>query len=177
ADASANITDESTARPVKLRVAPLAVNVKQFSDDLTKPLAVDGKLTLNGRGAPAMGGNVTVTPLKPALHVKGDQVDASAFEPYFGDRLNIEVTSAYLNANGDVAMSGSGKTLAASYKGDVSLSDGRMLDKATPDRFAGWKLLGLTNAKVNYSERGTDIDAARVTFAKFYGRVLLDAQG
>jgi uncharacterized protein involved in outer membrane biogenesis len=177
ADASANITDESTARPVKLRVAPLAVNVKQFSDDLTKPLAVDGKLTLNGRGALAIGGNVTVTPLKLALHVKGDQVDASAFEPYFGDRLNIEVTSAYLNANGDVAMSGSGKTLAASYKGDVSLSDVRMLDKATSDRFAGWKLLGLTNAKVNYSERGTDIDAARVTFAKFYGRVLLDAQG
>ena len=177
ADTSANITDETTAQPVKLRVAPLAVNVKQFSDDLTKPLAVDGKLTLNGKGALAIGGNVTVTPLKLALHVKGDQVDASAFEPYFGDKLNIEVASAYLSANGDVAMSGSGKTLAASYKGDVSLSDVRMLDKATSDRFAGWKLLGLTNVKVNYSERGTDVDAARVTFAKFYGRVLLDAQG
>ncbi|SAK86235.1 AsmA family protein [Caballeronia catudaia] len=175
--ASANITDETTARPVKLRIAPLAVNVKQFSDDLTKPLAVDGKLTLNGKGALAIGGNVTVTPLKLALHVKGDQVDASAFEPYFGDKLNIEVTSGYLNANGDVAMSGSGKTLAASYKGDVSLSDVRTLDKATSDRFAGWKLLGLTNVKVNYGERGTDIDAARVIFAKFYGRVLLDAQG
>ncbi|SAK89355.1 AsmA family protein [Caballeronia temeraria] len=177
ADASANITDETTARPVKLRIAPLALNVRQFSDDLTKPLAVDGKLTLNGKGALAVGGNVTVTPLKLALHVKGDQVDASAFEPYFGDKLNIELASAYLNANGDVAMSGSGKTLAASYKGDVSLSDVRMLDKATSDRFAGWKLLGLSNVKVNYSERGTDVDAARVTFAKFYGRVLLDAQG
>ncbi|WP_321799854.1 DUF748 domain-containing protein [Caballeronia sp. J97] len=177
ADASANITDETTARPVKLRIAPLAINVKQFSDDLTKPLAVDGKLTLNGKGALAIGGNVTVTPLKLALHVKGNQVEASAFEPYFGDKLNIEVTSAYLNANGDVAMSGSGKTLAASYKGDVSLSDVRMLDKATSDRFAGWKLLGLTNVKVNYGERGTDVDAARVTFANFYGRVLLDAQG
>ncbi|SAK67820.1 AsmA family protein [Caballeronia fortuita] len=177
ADASANITDETTSKPVKLRIAPLALNVKQFGDDLAKPLAVDGKLTLNGRGALAIGGNVTVAPLKLALHVKGDQVDASAFEPYFGDKLNIEVTSAYLNANGDVAMSGSGKTLAASYKGDVSLSDVRMLDKATSDRFAGWKLLGLTNVKVNYGERGTDIDAARVTFAKFYGRVLLDAQG
>jgi len=177
ADASANVVDETTTRPVKLRVAPVAVNVKQFSDDLTKPLAVDGKLTLNGKGALAIGGNVTVSPLKLALHVKGDQVDAAAFEPYFGDKLNIDVTSAYLNANGDVAMSGSGKTLAASYKGDVSLTDVRMLDKATSDRFAGWKLLGLTNAKVNYSERGTDVDAARVTFASFYGRVLLDAQG
>ncbi|SAK77981.1 AsmA family protein [Caballeronia glebae] len=177
ADASANITDETTARPVKLRVAPLALNVKQFGDDMTKPLAVDGKLTLNGKGSLAIGGNVTVTPLKLALHVKGEQVDASAFEPYFGDMLNIEVRSAYLNANGDVAMSGSGKSLAASYKGDVSLSDVRMFDKASSDRFAGWKLLGLSNVKVNYGERGTDVEAARVTFAKFYGRVLLDAQG
>jgi hypothetical protein len=176
-NAAATITDETPARPVKLRVAPLALNVKQFSDDLTKPLAVDGKLTLNGKGALAIGGDVTVTPLKLALHVKGDQLDASAFEPYFGDKLNVDVQSGYLNANGDVAMSGSGKTLAATYKGDVSLTDVRMIDKLTNDRFAGWKLLGLTNVKVNYGERGTDVDAARVTFAKFYGRVLLDSQG
>jgi hypothetical protein len=177
ADASANITDETPARPVKLRVAPLSVSVKQFSDDLTKPLDVDGKLTLNGKGTVGIGGNVTVSPLKLALHVKSDQLDASAFEPYFGDKLNVQVASANLNANGDVALSGSGKTLAASYKGDVSLSDVRMLDKASDDRFAGWKLLGLTGVKASYSERGADVDAARVTFANFYGRVLLDAQG
>ncbi|BAN26015.1 DUF748 domain-containing protein [Caballeronia insecticola] len=176
-NASANVTDETLARPMKLHIAPLAVNVKQFSDDLTKPLAVDGKLTLNGKGTLALGGNVTVSPLKLALHVKGDQLDVSAFEPYFGDKLNVDVASANLNANGDVAMSGSGKTLAASYKGDVALADVRMIDKLTNDRFAGWKLLGLTNVKVNYDEHGTDVDAARVTFANFYGRVLLDAQG
>ncbi|MDR5739048.1 MULTISPECIES: DUF748 domain-containing protein [unclassified Caballeronia] len=177
AEASANFTDETPARPVKLHLAPVSVSVKQFSDDLTKPLAVDGKLTLNGKGALGVTGNVTVSPLKLALHVKGDQVDASAFEPYFGDRLNVAVTSAYLNANGDVAMSGSGKTLAASYKGDVSLTDVRMLDKSTSDRFAGWKLLGLTSVKATYGERGTDVEAARIMFASFYGRVLLDAQG
>ncbi|SAK97611.1 DUF748 domain-containing protein [Caballeronia ptereochthonis] len=176
-NASANVVDETPARPVKLRVAPLAVSVRQFSDDLTKPLAVDGKLTLNGKGALAIGGSVTVSPLKLALHVKGDQVDASAFEPYFGDKLKVEIASASLNANGDVAMSGSGKTLAASYKGDVSLTDVRMVDKPTNDRFAGWKLLGLTSVKVSYDARGTDVDAARVTFANFYGRVLLDSQG
>ncbi|TCK38401.1 uncharacterized protein DUF748 [Paraburkholderia sp. BL8N3] len=176
-DGAANITDETTSKPVKLRIAPLAASVRQVSDDLTKPLAVDGKLTLNGRGALAVGGTVTVDPLKVALHVDGNQVDAAAFEPYFGDRLNVTVASALLSANGDVAMAGSGRALKASYKGDVSLTDVRMVDKASSDRFAGWKLLGLTNVKVNHDERGTDVDAARVVFANFYGRVLLDAQG
>jgi len=176
-NASANFTDETPARPVKLRVAPLSATVRQFSDDSTKPLAVDGKLTLNSKGALDVAGSVTISPLRAALHVKADQVDASAFEPYFGDRLNVQVAGAYLNANGDVAMSGSGQTLAASYKGDASLTDVRMFDKATSERFAGWKLLGLTNLKASYGERGTDVEAARITFANFYGRVLLDAQG
>ncbi|SAL57096.1 DUF748 domain-containing protein [Caballeronia humi] len=177
ADSAANFTDETTPTPVTLRVASLNANVRQFSDDLTKPLAVDGKLALNGKGALGVGGTVTVSPLKVALHVDGSQIDAAAFEPYFGSKLNVAIASALLNANGDVAMAGSGPALKASYKGDVSLTDVRMMDKASADPFAGWKLLGLTNVKVNYSERGTDVDAARVVFANFYGRVLLNAQG
>ena len=177
ADSTANFTDESTPKPVKLHVAPLNVSVRQVSDDLTKPLAVDGKLTLNGKGALGISGTVTASPLKLALHVEGNQVDAAAFEPYFGNKLNVEVASALLNANGDVAMAGSGPRMTASYKGDVSLADVRMIDKASSDPFAGWKLLGLTNVKVDYGERGTNVDAARVVFANFYGRVLLDAQG
>jgi hypothetical protein len=177
ADAAANFTDETPARPVKLRFAPLSVHVKQLSDDLGKPLAVDGKLTLNGKGALGVSGTVTAEPLKLALHIDGNQMDAAAFEPYFGDKLNVVIASALLNATGDIAMSGSDRTLAASYKGDVALTDVRMLDKATSDRFAGWKLLGLTGLKATYDQHGTNVDAARVLFANFYGRVLLDAQG
>ena len=122
ADSAANFTDETTPTPVTLRVASLNANVRQFSDDLTKPLAVDGKLALNGKGALGVGGTVTVSPLKVALHVDGSQIDAAAFEPYFGSKLNVAIASALLNANGDVAMAGSGPALKASYKGDVSSS-------------------------------------------------------
>ena len=40
----ADFTDESTARPVKLHIAPLQLGVKHVTDDLTKPLHVEGKL-------------------------------------------------------------------------------------------------------------------------------------
>ncbi len=36
---------------------------------------------------------MTVSPLKLALHVKGDQLDAFAFEPYFGDKLNVQIAA------------------------------------------------------------------------------------
>jgi hypothetical protein len=176
-DSSADFTDESTPRPVKLHIAPLQLGVKQVTDDLTKPLAIDGKLTMNGKGALAVAGTLTAKPLSLALHVDANALDASAFEPYFGGNLNATVSSALLSANGDASFSGEGRALKAGYKGDVSLSNVRLIDRANSDPLAGWKLLGLTRLNARYDERGADVEAARITFANFYGRVLLDAQG
>ncbi|WP_031362293.1 DUF748 domain-containing protein [Caballeronia sordidicola] len=176
-DSSADFTDESTPHPVKLHIAPLQLGVKQVSDDLTKPLAIDGKLTMNGKGALGVAGTLTAKPLSLALHIDASQLDASAFEPYFGGNLNATVSSAELSANGDASFSGEGHSLKAGYKGDVSLSNVRLTDRANSDQLAGWKLLGLTKLNARYDERGADVEAARVTFANFYGRVLLDAQG
>jgi hypothetical protein len=176
-DSSADFTDESTPRPVKLHIAPLQLGVKQVTDDLTKPLAIDGKLTMNGKGVLAVAGTLTAKPLSLALHVDANALDASAFEPYFGGNLNATVSSALLSANGDASFSGEGRALKAGYKGDVSLSNVRLIDRANSDPLAGWKLLGLTKLNARYDERGADVEAARITFANFYGRVLLDAQG
>ncbi|MGQ7933332.1 DUF748 domain-containing protein [Paraburkholderia sp. D1E] len=175
-DATANFTDNTTPRPVKLSVTPLQLKVQQISDDLSRPLPIDLQATLNQKGTLGIKGDVTATPLKVAVKVNANRLDAAAFEPYFGSKLNALIASALLNANGDLALS-QAKALKATYRGDVALVDVRMLDKATSDPFAGWGSLALSNLKADYDERGTVVDAGRVTFTKFYGRVLLDAQG
>jgi hypothetical protein len=176
-DATANFTDNSTPRPVKLNIAPLQLKVQQISDDLSKALPIDLQATLNRKGTLGVTGDVTATPLKLALKVNANRLDAAAFEPYFGGKLNATIASALLNMNGDVAMAQQPKSLKASYRGNAALVEVRMLDKATSDSFAGWGSLALTNLKANYDEHGTDVDAGRVTFSNFYGRVLLDPQG
>ncbi|KVP65399.1 DUF748 domain-containing protein [Burkholderia ubonensis] len=176
-DAAANYTDLSTPRPVKLAIKPLALSVQKISDDLTKPLPVELKATLNRKGSLNVSGDVTAQPLKLGLKIDGNRLDAAAFEPYFGSALNATVASALLNANGSLAFAQANGATRASYRGDAALVDVRMLDKATSDPFAGWRSLALSNLKATYDEKGTDVDAARVTFSNFYGRVLLDAQG
>ncbi|AIO39373.1 hypothetical protein DM40_3275 [Burkholderia cenocepacia] len=174
---SANFTDLSTPRPVKLAIKPLDLSVQKLSDDMTKPLPVQLKATLNRKGSVNVSGDVTAQPLKLGLKINGNRVDAAAFEPYFGSALNATIASALLNAQGNLTFAQVKDTPRATYRGDVALVDVRMLDKATSDPFAGWRSLALSNLKVNYDEKGTDVDAARVTFSNFYGRVLLDAQG
>ncbi|OXI80239.1 AsmA family protein [Burkholderia sp. AU31652] len=176
-DSAANFTDLSTPRPVKLAIKPLDLSVQKISDDLTKPLPVQLKATLNRKGSLNVTGDVTAQPLKLGLKVNGNRLDAAAFEPYFGSALNATIASALLNAQGNLTFAQVKGAPRATYRGDVALVDVRMLDKATSDPFAGWRSLALTNLKANYDEKGTDVDAARVTFSNFYGRVLLDAQG
>ncbi|RQS68429.1 DUF748 domain-containing protein [Burkholderia sp. Bp8963] len=176
-DATANYTDLSTPRPVKLAIKPLQLSVEKLSDDLTKPLPVKLQATLNRKGSLNVSGDVTAQPLKLGLKINGDRLDAAAFEPYFGSALNVTVASALLNANGNLTFAQANDAMRASYRGDAALVDVRMLDKATSDPFGGWRSLALSNLKATYDEKGTDVDASRVTFANFYGRVLLDAQG
>ncbi|VWD24238.1 DUF748 domain-containing protein [Burkholderia contaminans] len=176
-DSAANFTDLSTPRPVKLAIKPLDLSVQKISDDLTKPLPVQLKATLNRKGSLNVTGDVTAQPLKLGLKVNGNRLDAAAFEPYFGSALNATIASALLNAQGNLTFAQVKGAPRATYRGDVALVDVRMLDKATSDPFAGWRSLALTNLKANYDEKGTDVDAAHVTFSNFYGRVLLDAQG
>jgi hypothetical protein len=172
-----NFTDSSTPRPVKLAITPLDLKVQQISDDLGHALPIDLKATLNRKGTLALNGNVNPTPLKATMKIDANRLDAAAFEPYFGNQLNAVIASALLNMKGQLAME-QGKALKANYRGDVALVDVRMLDKATSDPFAGWRSLALSNLRANYDDvHGTDVDASRVTFSGFYGRVLLDAQG
>ncbi|WP_459624392.1 DUF748 domain-containing protein [Burkholderia sp. 3C] len=177
-DSKAGFTDLSTPRPVKLALAPLQAKIGPITDDLSKPLPLSLRTTLNRKGTFAVTGDITATPLDAHLRIDGNRLDAAAFEPYFGGALNATVASALLNAKGNLAVSQNKAATKAAYRGDVALVDVRMLDKATSDPFAGWRSLALSNLKANYdSAQGVDVDAARVTFANFYGRVLLDAQG
>ncbi|MEM5421803.1 DUF748 domain-containing protein [Paraburkholderia ferrariae] len=172
-----NFTDNSTPRPVKLAITPFDLKIQQISDDLRHPLPIDLKATVNRKGTLALSGKINPTPLTAQLKIDANRLDAAAFEPYFGNQLNAVIASALLNMNGQLSVE-QGKALKANYRGDAALVDVRMLDKATSGPFAGWRSLALTNLKANYDDaRGTDVDASRVTFAGFYGRVLLDAQG
>lgn len=64
--------------------------------------------------------------------------------------------------------------LCVIYCGDVVLVDVWMFDKVMFDLFVGWCLFVLLNLKVNYDEKGIDVDVVCVMFLNFYGCVLFD---
>ncbi|RKP46592.1 DUF748 domain-containing protein [Pararobbsia silviterrae] len=174
---SVDFADRTTPQPVSVSIDPLDVTVEGLSDDLSKPIKVRTAGTLNKSGTFDADGRVTPKPLGVALRLNGKKLDIASVEPYFAQYLNVTLASARLSASGDVAVSGSGSEMKAGYKGDVSMTDVRMLDKVTAEPFAGWTTLSLSKLVVNRDANNTDVSAGVVTFAGFYGSVVLDKQG
>ncbi|HEV3104595.1 MAG TPA: DUF748 domain-containing protein [Trinickia sp.] len=177
-DASADIVDNSPARPATFHIAPVQLNVRNLSDDLSRALPVKLEATLNGKGALDVTGDVTPSPLGGSLNLTANRLDAAAVEPYFGDKLRASLASAFLNARGDLKLAtGKSGAISASYRGGLALVDLRMLDRVTSTPLAGWSSLLVARMNARYDERGADIDIGRVTFTHFFARVLLNAQG
>ncbi|MDG0025562.1 DUF748 domain-containing protein [Trinickia sp. Y13] len=177
-DASADITDEAAPRPVKLHIAPLQLDVRNVTEDPRRPLAVKLEASLNGKGTLNLDGDLVSAPLAATLTVHANRLDLSPFEPYFGNRLNAKIAAAQLNARGQlkVSLPASGAP-SYSYRGGAALVDVRLLDRINAAPLAGWGTLGIGGINARYDEHGVNLDIARVTFARFFGRVLLDSNG
>jgi Domain of Unknown Function (DUF748) len=176
-DASADIVDQVPARPATVHLSSVQLKAQNISDDMSRPLPIQLDATMNGKGVLEASGSVVPSPLDASLKLHANRLDVAAFEPYFGDSLNAVVKSALLNAGGDLKVSATKGSVKATYQGGAALVDVRLLDRITSAPLAGWRSLVLARTKVRYDGRATDVDIGRVTFAQFFGSVLLNAQG
>jgi hypothetical protein len=177
-DGAADITDEAAPRPAKLHLAPLQLDVRNITEDMSRPLAVKLEASLNGKGTLNLNGNVVPNPLDATLSVEANRLDLSAVEPYFGSKLNAKIASAELNARGQLkAVVPKNGAASYAYRGFAALVDVRLLDRVNSAPLAGWGTLGIGGINARYDAHGINLDVARVTFARFFGQVLLDAQG
>ena len=174
---SIEFADRTTAKPVMVALMPIDFTLKGLSDDFSKPWQITTAGTFNRSGTFDADGRVTLKPFDVAMKLNGKRLDIAAVEPYFGQYLNLTVASARVNASGDLTLSGSGPTMKTSYKGDVAMTDVRMLDKVSAEALAGWGTLSFAKLVVNHDAKNTSVSAGVVTFARFFGSVVLDKQG
>lgn len=176
-DSAINLTDNSQSTPVNLKLSKLHVAVHKVTDNLTLPLPVEASASLNSKGSFALRGNIRVTPIKAAIHLTAQNLDIASFEPYFGGKLNAVIASALLSSKADVSVAQSGKNWSAGFRGDVAVTNVRMLDKLTSDVFAGWRALTISQIRAAYGVQGTDVQLAKVDLESFYARIYLDNTG
>jgi Domain of Unknown Function (DUF748) len=170
----ADVEDESAPQPIAVHVAPLNVHVKDVSNDFSKPLGVAVEGTLKPRGGFKVDGTVVPTPLEAKLRVATTRIDLSPANTYVSSMLNARITSVNLTMNGAVEVA-TAKKLRATYRGDATLGNLRMLDKVTNERFLRWNALTARGINAEIAGGPPRVHVSEVALSDFYARVILNS--
>jgi uncharacterized protein involved in outer membrane biogenesis len=199
-------SDAAMARPVAFEVSALRVQLKNFALDAKKPASLEvGARVGAGRTEPgrlSYRGTVGLNPMRAQGAVDVVNLPVHAFEPYFGDLLNIELLRADASFKGSVQFAAlpagpqlrlSGDSAVESLRANsvagtaaAGARPGAGAGSATPTRagtsgdeeLLAWKALNLRGIDVALAP-GTParVDVRETVLSDFYARVILSEEG
>ncbi|WP_265942984.1 DUF748 domain-containing protein [Dechloromonas sp. A34] len=179
----------------KLNIADLAF---RFEDQATRPAAVQelegfslrgvnlgndpgkkGSIALEGRinkqGNLKVGGSVQLMPLDVAVMVETQAIPLLPLQPYFTERLNIELARGQVSNKGEATARIDKDGLKAAYKGSVTLGDFLAVDKVNSADFLRWKSLYLGG--IDFKLEPMAITVGEIALSDYYSRLILNKAG
>ena len=171
------VEDDMMPRKVAIAVVPLNLHLKNVSNDLAKPIALDLDGILTPKGSFKVTGTAAPVPLKLNLRVVTRRLDLAPFDPYVTSHLNTKIDRAALSMNGEVGLSNELKEMRVSYRGDVTIGSVKMLDKVTNDSFLRWNSFSANGINFSMGSGPPKIHVAALDLSNFYARIILNADG
>ncbi|MBC7436952.1 MAG: DUF748 domain-containing protein [Bdellovibrionales bacterium] len=190
---SVQFHDLAGSRPVHVDITALQLQAKNFSPGGKKPSALSVSARVGaGRTDPGrldFKGALALTPLSATGQLTAEDLPLHAFEPYFGDALNIELLRADASFKGQVryAQSPSGPVLK--LIGDAALEDfkansvqlqGAAASRGTqaPQELLSWRALSLRGLDVSLAPgAATAVDVKETGLSDFFARIVINETG
>lgn len=141
----------------------------------------------NRKGAVTVQGSVLPMPLGVDLKLDVKTVELLPLQPYFSEKLNLEVTRGHVTVNGALqlrqaeaksASAGNTETVAGlsgGFAGEATIGDFSAVDKLNSTDFLSWKsfYVGKVDARLNPNA----VAIGDVALSDFFARVILNAEG
>lgn len=193
-----NITfqDKASSRPVNVELSALQVQARNFSPQgkTPSPLSVSVRVR-SGQTDPGtldFRGTAGLLPLAAQGQLTAADIPLHAFEPYFGDALNIDLLRADASFRGRVRYAQAPAGPSLKVTGDSSLDDfransvqlrGGQAAVAAPglqmaEELLSWRALNLRGLDVTMSPgTGTKVDVRETTLSDFFARIIINETG
>ncbi len=168
--------DETTEKSVQAVVDQLQFSAENFTTEKENEASIQLSLRLNDKGMVSTNGSISIAPLKADLNLDLQDIDITPFQPYFTDRVNIQVTSGSFMTKGSLSFNqlNSGE-LDASYTGDASLLKFDTLSKINAGNLLKWDILNLAGLDFGISPLHLSIKA--VSLSDYYALLHIDPEG
>ncbi len=198
---SIQFQDKSRARPVNFQVSALQVQARNFSLDGKKPspFSVSARI---GAGQTEPGkldfrGAAAIEPLTVQGQVDAADLPLHAFEPYFGDALNIELLRADASFKGRVRFAQAAGGPSLKVTGDTALEEFRANSVQVQPQSGGqgtatmaarglqaaeellsWRALSLRGLDLTMAPgAATLVDVKETVLSDFFARIIINETG
>lgn len=171
-DSSFMFGDKAVQPAVVIKADDVNLKLEQVSSNLTAPVKLAMRATLNKTGKFAAQG--VVSEKAAQLDVDVQNFAVTALQSYFTQFLNVSVTKGSISTKGKVAWQASGEI---KYQGGLKLANLVSIDKESADDFLKWKLLEISGINLNLGGAQPNITLGKIDLNEFYARAILSEQG
>jgi hypothetical protein len=138
---------------------------------------------MNGKGAVTIDGSVAPAPLAADLNLDVKRVEFLPLQPYFSQKLNVDVTRGQLNLSGALQLKAAEKPvgdtllpgLTGAFTGQASVADFHAVDKIQSTDFLRWKTFRVD--KIAFRLNPDSISIGDISLADFFARVIVSPEG
>ena len=155
----------------------------ELSDLSTRPgqkMGLKAAFKLNRQGDVSVDGSLVPAPLDLDLRLNAKTVPLLPTQPYFANKLNIDITRGHLSTEGRAQLrqsTGKGEDgkLSGGYTGQLTIGDFQATDKLNSAEFARWKSLYFGKIDVRTGPEAVSI--GEVALADFFARIIVSPEG
>ena len=180
-DLAVRFEDAAVSPVVTHTIEGMNLLLENVSSDLAQKMRLSTRFRLNRKGEVDLAGNVRPSPLDVDLKLALKTVELLPLQPYFTERLNIDLTRGQvtLAGNAQLRQTNSGAfeagKLSGGFSGQITVGDLQAVDKLNSADFVKWKSLyfGQIDARLNPNS----LSIGQVALADFFARVIVSRQG
>ena len=180
-DIGVRFEDKAVSPAATHNVSGLALEVTNLSTDSAKTAKVRANFKLNNKGNVAVDGTLKPLPLDANLNLDVKTVELLPLQPYFSEKLNIDITRGLVTVNGALQLrtaesekAGEGG-LSGGFSGQATVGDFYAVDKINSADFLRWKSFYL--GKVDVRLKPDSVSIGEVALSDFFARVIVSPEG
>lgn len=174
--ADITFTDAKAARPVKIQIIPLRLQVSKFSLTKDEKALAELALTIDRKADVTVKGALGVNPLNADLAVTVKNLDIRPFQPYFTESVQLDVTRGAISTEGKLVLK-MDKTQQPSvtYTGNLAFLQLATMDRIHANDFLKFKRLAFHSLSVGYNPLFVNI--REISLADFFAKIVINEGG
>ena len=163
-------------------IEALNFDLADLSTEPGQPAQIKAGFKLNRKGEVVIDGKLSPMPLDANLNLRVTSVELLPLQPYFSEKLNIDITRGQVTVDGNVQLqpaktdkAGASGGLSGGFTGQVTVGDFYAVDKVNSADFLRWKSFHL--AKIDVQMGPESVSVGEIALSDFFARVIVSPEG